>query len=140
MYILTSAKSDAVGQCWVAALVNYNFQLHYKTGKSNVEPDALSHIPWQQADLECIDVNCQMVKVVIAGCAAETFLFEAYSGKMVQAKGFQVISSQDNTLFLGKVEVDQTPSITKQEWIKQQSQDKTIMEIRHLLLSKKPHQ
>ena len=32
-YILTSAKLDAVGQHWVAALVNYNFQLCYKTGK-----------------------------------------------------------------------------------------------------------
>ena len=27
-YILTSAKLDSVGQCWVAALANYNFQLH----------------------------------------------------------------------------------------------------------------
>ena len=42
MYILTSAKLDAVGQCWVAALANCNFQPHYKTGKSNVEADALS--------------------------------------------------------------------------------------------------
>ena len=41
-YILTLAKLDAVGQCWVAALVNYNFQLNDKTGKSNVEADALS--------------------------------------------------------------------------------------------------
>ena len=41
-YILTSAKLDAGGQCWVAALANYNFQLHYKTGMSNVEADALS--------------------------------------------------------------------------------------------------
>ena len=27
-YILTSAKLDAVGQCWVAPLANYSFQLH----------------------------------------------------------------------------------------------------------------
>ena len=40
MYILT--KLGAVGQCWIAALANYNFQLYYKTGKSNIEPDALS--------------------------------------------------------------------------------------------------
>ena len=32
-YILTSVKLDAVGQHWVAALTNYNFQLYYKTGK-----------------------------------------------------------------------------------------------------------
>ena len=41
-YILTSAKLDAVGQCWVAAFADYNFQLHYKTSMSNVEADALS--------------------------------------------------------------------------------------------------
>ena len=56
---------------------------------------------------------------------------------MVQAKGFQVISSQEETLFLGNVEVDQTHSITKQEWIKQQSQDRTIVEIGDLLMNKK---
>ena len=28
----TAQKLDAVGQSWVAALANYNFQLHYKTG------------------------------------------------------------------------------------------------------------
>ena len=54
-YILTPEKLDAVGQCWVASLADYNFQLHYKTGKSNVEADGLSHIPWQQARLECLD-------------------------------------------------------------------------------------
>ena len=44
-YILTSANLGAVGQCLIAALASYNFQLHYKTGKSNVEADALSKIP-----------------------------------------------------------------------------------------------
>ena len=75
--------------------------------------------------------------MIIAGCTAETSLFEAYSGKTVQAKEFQVISSQEDILFLDKVEVDQNPSITKQEWIKQQSQGKTTAEITDLLWSKK---
>ena len=43
-YVLTSAKLDATGQCWVASLANYTFQLFYKTGKTNVEADALSRI------------------------------------------------------------------------------------------------
>ena len=98
--ILMSAKLDAVGQCWVAALANYNFQLHYKTGKSNVEADTLSHIPWQQARLEELDLNCLTVKVIITGCTAETSLFEAYSGKTM-------IPPQSDTLFLDKVEVSQ---------------------------------
>ena len=44
-YILTSAKLDATGQHWVASLASYDFQIFYKSVKSNVEADALSHIP-----------------------------------------------------------------------------------------------
>ena len=44
-YILTSAKLDAMGQRWVASLANYDFRIFYKSGKSNVEVDALSCIP-----------------------------------------------------------------------------------------------
>ena len=45
-YLLTTAELDAMGQKWVASLANYNFKLHYKSGKLNVEADALSRIPW----------------------------------------------------------------------------------------------
>ena len=41
-YILSSAKLDACGQRWVASLANYNFKLFYKTGKTNIEADALT--------------------------------------------------------------------------------------------------
>ena len=44
-YILISAKLDATGQHWVASLANYDFRIFYKSGKSNIEADALSHIP-----------------------------------------------------------------------------------------------
>ena len=75
--------------------------------------------------------------MTITGCTAETSLFEAYPGKTVQAKGFQIISPQKDILFLGKVEVDQNLPITSQECIKQQSQDKTFAKIRDSLQSKK---
>ena len=78
-YILTSTKLDTMGQHWVAALASYNFQLYFNTGKSNVEADTLSHIPWQQAGLESLGSDCQTVKAIIVGCTAETSLFEAYS-------------------------------------------------------------
>ena len=42
-YILTTAKLDATGQRWVASLANYNFKIFYKSGKLNVEADALYH-------------------------------------------------------------------------------------------------
>ena len=44
-YILTLAKLDATGQRWVASLANYDFRIFYKSGKTNIEADALSRIP-----------------------------------------------------------------------------------------------
>ena len=43
-YVLMTAKLDAMGHRWVASLANYNFYLHYQSGKSNVEADASSRI------------------------------------------------------------------------------------------------
>ena len=46
-YILTSAKLDAIGQRWVASLADYDFTIHYQSGKQNIEKDALSRIKWE---------------------------------------------------------------------------------------------
>ena len=43
-YIHTTAKLNSCGQRWVAALANYDFKIYYRSGKSNIEADALSRI------------------------------------------------------------------------------------------------
>ena len=49
-YVLTTAKWDAMGHRWITGLANYNFHIHYKSRKSNVEADALSRIDWEKGD------------------------------------------------------------------------------------------
>ena len=44
-YVLTTAKLDASGHRWVAALANYNFSISYRSGKLNVDADGLSRLP-----------------------------------------------------------------------------------------------
>ena len=44
--MLTTAKLDAASHCWVASLANYNFRLHYRAGKTNIDADALSRVSW----------------------------------------------------------------------------------------------
>ena len=44
-YVLTTAKLDAMGHRWVTSLANYNFHLHYRSGRSNVGADALPTLP-----------------------------------------------------------------------------------------------
>ena len=55
-YRLTTAKLDAMGHRWITSLANYNFHIHYKSRKSNVEADALSRIDWEKCD-ETIQAN-----------------------------------------------------------------------------------
>ena len=43
-------KLDAMGHRWIAGLANYNFHIHYRSRKSNVEADALSRIDWGKCD------------------------------------------------------------------------------------------
>ena len=68
-YILTSAKLDATGQRWVAALGLYDFQIHYRSGKKNANADALSRIPWEQekrkeaVKMDAVTVRATMTKV-----------------------------------------------------------------------------
>ena len=45
-YVLTTVKLDASSHCWVASLANYNFRLHYRAGKANIDADALSRVSW----------------------------------------------------------------------------------------------
>ena len=49
-YVLITAKLDAMGNRWITGLANYNFHIHYKSGKSNVEADALSWIDWEKCN------------------------------------------------------------------------------------------
>ena len=54
-YILTTAKLDATGQRWVASLANYNFEIFYRSGKLNVEADALLQIPWENTQVDHVE-------------------------------------------------------------------------------------
>ena len=54
-YILTTAKLDATGQRWVASLANYNFKNFYRSGKLNVEANALSRILWENTQVDHVE-------------------------------------------------------------------------------------
>ena len=65
-YVLTTAKLDAIGHKWVAALSNYTFSIIYKPGKGHHDADALSRIKW----LEVMEINSQAVCAVCEGIQA----------------------------------------------------------------------
>ena len=44
-YVLTSAKLNATGCRWVAALADLNFSVKYRPGHANIDADFLSRMP-----------------------------------------------------------------------------------------------
>ena len=62
--VLTTAKLDATGYRWLAALSSYNFFLVYRSGKENLHADALSRLPSSNKETlfnEAIKAICQGV-------------------------------------------------------------------------------
>ena len=47
-YVMSTAKLDATGQRWVSRLSAFNFDIHYRRGKSNANADALSRMSNQE--------------------------------------------------------------------------------------------
>ena len=76
-YILTSAKLDATGHRWLASLGTYNFQLKYKSGKTNEDADGLSRRPQETVQLfpDAVNSICQAYTVQRDSCPyVETLL------------------------------------------------------------------
>ena len=120
-YILTTAKLDATGQRWVASLANYNFKIFYRSGKLNVEVDALLCIPWESTQMK--NVEPLIVKT------------------MLQSKMESEISFPEEhfpqKLLLKSMTVDTTLKLTQKDWIKEQMDDVDINKVVQLLKSNK---
>ena len=69
-YVLSSAKLDATGHRWLAALNTYNFTLKYKSGKSNSDADGLSRRPQENIELlpDAVKAICQAYTVNRSNC------------------------------------------------------------------------
>ena len=71
-YVLSSAKLDATGHRWVAQLANYDFSIHYRSGRKNIDADALSRIDWSKSE-----VSRDVVSAVLDAAGVETGAAEA---------------------------------------------------------------
>ena len=58
-YVLSTAKLDACSHRWVARLANYNLNIHYRSGITNVDADILSRTQWPNilSDPDIVDFD-----------------------------------------------------------------------------------
>ena len=120
-YILTTARLDATGQRWDASLANYSFKIFYRSGKCNVEADALSRIPWENTQVNYL----------------EPFIVNT----MLQSKLETKIGIPEKYLQLNVVQkgmlVNSTPKLTHSELVKEQHEDSDIGSVNQLIKTDK---
>ena len=110
--ILTSVKLDATGYCWVASIASYNFASNYRSGKANVDADALSCIMWGDHDQH---IKAEMVQAIISNAIQVSIIVEAYSS---------------NVQVTVPVDMQGDPeAMSLKDWIIAQSQDPVLREI-----------
>lgn len=69
-YVLTTAKLNATGHHWLAALATYDFTIQYRPGRQNIDADLLSRKcstesleEWKEIPLSGIKAVCQQVNL-----------------------------------------------------------------------------
>ena len=100
----------------MAPLANYDFRLFYKTGKSNVEADALSRIP---AD-SYYELESPVMKMILKSC--QEYDWTDFNGNPMEVvcKTSQVVEGR----------------MTNEQWKTEQSNDDTISQILQALKNK----
>ena len=71
-YVLTSAKLDATGHRWLAALSAYNFSIKYRTGGSSADADGLSRLPGCKRD-ELETISNDSIKAISKACQLDNY-------------------------------------------------------------------
>ena len=61
-YVLISAKLDATGHRWIAALASYNFSIMYRLGSSNADADGLYRLPGLLGKNNVFNISTKSVK------------------------------------------------------------------------------
>ena len=74
-YVLTSARLDATGHRWLAALSAYDFDILYKPGANNSDADGLSRLPTApDRAVDCHHIPVESVEQVCKSSQAKSYV------------------------------------------------------------------
>lgn len=89
-YILTTAKLDATGHRWLAALAAYRFDIKYRPGKVNTDADVLSRLPGTGA----LDGDYKVITTESVGAICKSTRVDSWVDTFCMTT--QVLDEEDN--------------------------------------------
>ena len=106
-YVQTTAKLDVPSHRWLAGLAAFNFDIIYRSGKSNVNADILSRLPGNAVNQagECHTIEHETIAAIHQVCSTRVPLVEmlCMAGQVLDMDGLQV----DTTVGLREVRKSQ---------------------------------
>lgn len=158
-YILTSAKLDATGHRWLAALSTYSFKLQYRAGKQNFDADALSRRSHEDAhndhpyrewelihqltsqlcdDYKINDISLEVVDAICQSCLVRT-QHQTESSQatvtLVESLSVSLKSIPDSFINEEAHGLPLIPSLSHRDLQEEQRADPAIREVIHQLES-----
>ena len=121
-YVLSSAKLDATGHRWLAALSSYYFKLTYRSGRSNGDADGLSRRPQETTEMfpEVVKAISQAYLVTRDSCP--------YAETLVITKQSQIVDAEECPPL-------ESTELNSVDWATEQSKDVTLSRVIYLLKS-----
>ena len=123
-YILTSAKLDATTQRWIALLTSFQFTINYRSGKSNVDADALSRIKWPECCNEIL-TNAQLWVKISKECVLACF-----QGVKLPFGYIEIIARSAHVL---PMPGSKDSGMTESDWRTKQQSDPQLVQLYDLL-------
>jgi transposase InsO family protein len=116
-YVLGTAKLDATGHRWIAALAGFDFSIKYRPGRKNQDADSLSRLP---PKTPYSTITPEMMKAIGQNYQEEVNLVE------VTAMGLNVVKQIP--------EEESIDNLSYNKWRKAQREDNSINEVIQMLL------
>ncbi|MGH0155154.1 UNVERIFIED_CONTAM: hypothetical protein FKN15_028521 [Acipenser sinensis] len=130
-YILTSAKLDATGHRWLAALSNYNFSLKYRPGRTNIDADALSRRSHSRPtpDDEWQEISAPGVRALCQTASTDKRTNRIPPDRVIEQLGAPMSAVPRAYCQLAALDTNQLPNINQQELQAAQKEDPCIGEV-----------
>ena len=124
-HVLTSAKLDATGHRWLAALSSFDFKITYRSGRSNGDADGLSRGPQETTEMfpEIVKAISQSYIVTRDSCP--------YAENLVITSQSQIADSDESN----KCPPLESTELNSVDWATEQSNDLTLSRVIYLLQS-----
>ena len=117
--MLTSAKLDATGHRWVAALSCYNFSIVYRSGRQNKDADGLSRLPGN--------------KLVLFNDAVKAICSALTATAKVSVAAESDLLTDDCDKFADQDDLPDTTGLCDFDWKAEQRSDETIRRVIYLI-------